>query len=189
MQTSHISSLIPLITILLLTYCSADRTEKHSFKVEEIDGILTAVNTGGPKYSEELFQYEKILEIQQDENQPESLLGGAVPVFLMDSHGFYYAEDSESRRIAVYDPEGQYVRSIGLVGEGPGEFGEFWDFDDLRGDVLYVSDSGKRRITRFHTGGTLIDVISFPAEVAEASNLSTVEGPALSEQYLMEDGG
>lgn len=105
MRTSRISALIPLTTALILTCCSSDRGQGHSFEVEEIDGVLTAVNRGGPKFSEELFVYEKVVELEQDESQPESLLN-RPETFLFDEQGYYYVEDDGNTRIAVFDPTG-----------------------------------------------------------------------------------
>jgi len=91
--------------MLQLTQCSSDRAISHSFKVEEIDGVLIAVNTGGPRFAEELFSCEQVLTLKQDSSQPESLLNQPESI-TMDERGFFYIQDSGNRRIAVFDSTG-----------------------------------------------------------------------------------
>lgn len=161
---------------------------RHSFKSEEVNGVLTAVNTGGPKYSEELFIYKLVVEIQQDENLPESLLQSSV-TFTMGEDRCFYVEDNWSCRIAVFDPQGLYVRSIGREGNGPGEFSKYyWELRDLREDVLDIFDSAQRRATRYRTDGTLLEVIKFPQDIVEAAALQTLEGLVWSRQHLTPEG-
>ena len=89
----------PLLLILYLTCCSPDHETRHSFIVEEIEGVLTAVNRGGPKYLDPLFSYEEVLTLQQTEDETASLL--YLPsVILMDEEGFFYIQDSGNYRIA-----------------------------------------------------------------------------------------
>lgn len=160
MRNYPLIALIFLSAALYLTQCSYDRTERHSFKVEEIDGVLTAVNTGGPKYSEELFDYEKILTLVSDPNKPESFLNDPRSV-RMDEQGYFYVSDLGDCRIAVFDSTGHYVNSIGKPGDGPGEFRAVW-LRDIQGDVLTIYDSRHRRTTLYRTDGTLLEIFTFP---------------------------
>ncbi len=167
---------IILLSVILLS-CSSDREIRHSFTVEEVDGVLTAVTTGGPKYSEELFTYEKVLTLKQDPTVPESLLN-EPPVFTMDQRRMFYVEDMLSRRIAVFDSTGHYSHSIGRKGTGPGEF-RWVEIIDVRGDTLILHDGFQRRTTRFLCDGTLLDVFTFPLTGPLAhpgTPYSTVEG-------------
>ncbi len=79
----------------------------------------------------------------------------------MDQRGFFFVEDVWSNRIAVFDSTGRFTRSIGRAGHGPGEF-RLLHLQDIRGDVLVLYDSLKRRTTRYRTDGTLLDVFTYP---------------------------
>ena len=161
--------LLSLTLVPVLASCSTKRTRSHSFEVIYEDGVHVATNTGGPKYSEELFQYEKVLELQQDESNPESLLHNATSLFT-DKAGFFFVEDQFNVRIAVFDPTGHYVRSIGRKGNGPGEFSMMWKLMGLNGDVLTIYDLSLARTTLYRTDGTLLDVFSYSKAISLASS-------------------
>jgi hypothetical protein len=174
--------LTPNSILLLLAFasikCSAE--QEHSFKFVQEDGVGTAVNKGGPRFSEELFTYEKILTLNQDPARPESFLNQPTS-FTMDQRGFFFVDDTWNNRIAVFDSTGHYVKSIGKAGNGPGEF-RLAHLQDLRGDVLILYDSLRRRTTRYRTDGTLLDIFTYPTTGSLANPgipLQTVEGPWL----------
>ncbi len=152
------------------TGCSTRQGDEHAFQVRDIGGVMTAVNSGGPKYSEELFTYEKVLTLQQDPDRPESLLHNAFSL-TMDQEGIYYVEDHDNYRIAVFDSEGNYVRSIGRQGEGPGEFTRGWRLRSLQGDRLTVYDRANRRATLLRTDGTVEDIFTLPKAVSNISEM------------------
>lgn len=145
--------------IVLLVACSSSSVEDtHSFQIYEENGIEVAETTGGPKYDEELFQYELILELKEDERD-ESLLYRPDD-FWMDGAGQFYVCDARNFRIAVFDQSGRYLYSMGREGGGPGDFSQNFQISEIREDTLIVSDRSQHRFTLFRTDGTLLDVIA-----------------------------
>jgi hypothetical protein len=61
--------------------------------------------------------------------------------------------DRRPASLKVFAPTGEFVRTIGRQGAGPGEYG---DFGDLRlvGDTLVVNDRGNARMVLFTLDGT-----------------------------------
>ena len=143
-----------------VTVCSPGRDNpSHSFELSEESGVTIATNSGGPKYSGELFEYEKVLELREDERE-ESILfrpGG----FLMDEEGYFYVSDVGNRRVAVFDPEGRYSHQLGREGQGPGEL-QYVEIQYVRNGIVSVYDLRQRRVSRFHTDGTLYDTTPLP---------------------------
>ncbi|HEU0055024.1 MAG TPA: hypothetical protein VFQ39_17680 [Longimicrobium sp.] len=66
---------------------------------------------------------------------------------------FYVAPVVGRDGIAVYAPDGRFLRKIGRKGEGPGEFGFVLEARVGPGDSLYVSDLAPRRLTVLAPGG------------------------------------
>lgn len=62
-----------------------------------------------------------------------------------------------AREIRVFGPDGDFVRSLGGPGEGPGEIGSL-DAAWTRGDTVEAFDSGLHRILRFHPDGSVESV-------------------------------
>ena len=160
MFSFRVNQALPVF-LLLLIFGSSCSKGGHSFRLIEEEGVTVALTTGGSKYEGELFIYEKMLELKQDPDQPGSIIYMPSEI-TRDEQGYYYVIDSGDRRIAVFDNEGYYSHSIGRRGGGPGEF-NYLQLQSVRGGVISIFDRVLRRITRFQTDGTLIDVTSTPA--------------------------
>jgi hypothetical protein len=89
------------------------------------------------------------------EDGPGAVSGFFVPMVSCDGHGHVFATNAYLRKIAMFDSSGNFVRSIGREGRGPGEFDGFV-LQDVYRDTLYVFDVAKRRIVLFREDGTVI---------------------------------
>lgn len=79
-----------------------------------------------------------------------------------DANGYLYVLDRGNARIQVFDADGEFVRTIGHEGGGPGEFQNpvsIWIADEAS---IAVFDWGPHRVSRFTSDGTLIDDYSVP---------------------------
>lgn len=89
-----------------------------------------------------------------DTDAPE--LFGEVVSLAVDEDGNTYVADFQSREIHMFDRAGNFVRTIGRRGEGPGEFrmlaGILWDGGSR---VLWALDVGGRRFNAFDRSGGL----------------------------------
>ncbi len=151
------------LLLFLLVGCSGDVNTEHEFRSFLENGIPIAETTGGPKYSEELFQYEQILTLNEDPLREESLLFGPSH-FFMDDDGFFFVADRSDGRIVVFDPDGQYSHSFGRKGGGPGEFRQM-EIQTIQNGIMSIWDFAQRRTTRFNTDGRLHDVTPLPTSV------------------------
>ncbi len=146
------------MAVSVLSGPAAQDNPQHSFKVYQEDNVTVAITSGGPKYTEPLFDYEVVVTLKENPDRPESMLFHPGDI-CMDRDGYFYVEDKGNGRIAVFNPQGDFVRSFGRVGDGPGEFRSM-DFLNIVGDVLSINDHVNIRTTRFKSDGTLLEVIS-----------------------------
>ena len=155
-QLSPIIGVLLLLVGIVIACLKEDPvSEAYSFNVYREGSVNIAETIGGPKYSELLFQYTPVCTLNQDENREESLLFHANRYF-MGRDGNFYVQDNGNFRIAVFDNNGEYIRSIGREGEGPGEFiaaAILW----IHEETIAVVDEGNRRTTLFNTDGTYIE--------------------------------
>ena len=153
-----------LILLLLLFplpgSTNQEANPQHTFRVYEQDGITVAETNGGPKYVEELFQYEEVLRLKQDENIIESLLTQPRTI-MMDDEGAFYVEDGRVNRIVRFDASGNYVCDIGRQGEGPGEY-QLPRVECIQNGLLVVRDFRLNRISWFRNDGTFVDSSPLP---------------------------
>lgn len=147
-----------LLIAAIVPACSFSEVDQsYSFRKYEENGVTIAETTGGPKYSDELFQYERILVLKEDPSRPESYLFNPGRI-TMDTDGLIYVADRGNHRIAVFNRDGEYLRSFGRKGEGPGEFLSLTLLFHYEG-TLNLYDYQNRRATLYRIDGTLIDVI------------------------------
>lgn len=140
--------------------CSQTEKGEYSFEVSERNGVVTAVTKNGPKYAEELFEYQQILTLREDPNNPESLID-RPRWFVMSEDGTFFLPHYHDNRIQVFSPEGDYLRSFGRTGDGPGEF-RLPFFLSLIDGTITLFDFQQQRATVFRADGTLQEVVRHP---------------------------
>jgi len=147
------------VACVLLFNCSPGQDEtKHSFRIFEENDVPVAETKNGPNYTGELFHYEEVVQLKQDESIPESLLYRSQGMS-MDDNGFFYVADSGNNRIAVYDNQGRYHHQMGRQGDGPGEFrGVF--ITAIRDTLIYTYNSQAFRAQVFSTAGRFLHSIT-----------------------------
>jgi len=154
----HPSNLLTCSVILFLSACGAEIQEAdHHFEIATENGVSVAMNTGGPRHEADLFSYQLVVELQEDERE-ESFLARPSD-FHMDERGWFYVPEHGDCRIAVFDSTGRYSHSIGREGSGPGELRQNFYIVDLSDGIVTVSNPYLNRITRFTTEGELIEVL------------------------------
>ena len=157
---SRIRWILPFICLVGWSYQS--NQSGHSFQVYDENGITIAETRGGPKYLGELFTYEKEMVI--DTEQSEETMLFRPRQFVADADGNFYIYDSGIGSILMFDADGQYLRSIGHKGQGPGEF-RGGQIQMVREGIIQFYDSSLRRTTRFNIDGTLLDITTLPVGV------------------------
>jgi hypothetical protein len=160
-----------LITALLTACSSQAGMDAHVFDVQDEDGVTVAVTSGGPKYSIELFTYEK--ELVLDTNQGTDALLYRPNQFMADATGTMYINDTGLASILVFDADGRYTHQIGRKGFGPGE-ATYWRIQLIEDGIIQLYGEKERRTTRFRTDGTLLDLATLPSSVDLIGNTSFI---------------
>jgi hypothetical protein len=75
---------------------------------------------------------------------------------VLGADGLVYVAEREPRSVKVFGRDGQFLRSVGATGEGPGEFR--YVMLGLQGDTILVQDPSLARLTRFDGSGARIDI-------------------------------
>jgi hypothetical protein len=88
-----------------------------------------------------------------------------------DQAGNIYVLGCRDHSIAVYDRHHKFIRRIGRIGNGPGEFTEPFDFAIGQGGDLYVADTGNQRVQVLDSNGKFLREFRFrfPESIAVLS--------------------
>jgi 6-bladed beta-propeller len=86
---------------------------------------------------------------------------GPNPPLARDSTGRTYVVD-ELRRLSVYDSKGRFVRSIGELGGGPGEYERIRNIVIDREGTVHLLDPQLARHSRFTAEGEFIGSVTVP---------------------------
>ena len=104
------------------------------------------------------FSLQKVSEILlvEDPDAPIGVIKG-----LRVDQDRIYLMDTSQKRIMIFTTEGQFVRTIGRQGGGPGEFRHLYTMD-VKDGLIACFDQSKRRITLFDSSGVFLN--SFGAQ-------------------------
>jgi len=140
---------------------SVDDSIEHSFQVSVEGGVRYAKSSSVPKFTEDLFRFERILEIKPDPQVSESILYKPRPPIVRDHEGRFHVSDAADMRIVVFNPEGNYLYQYGNMGDGPGEFRGL-TLQRIHDGMVSIFDGRLFRTTEYSINGELLDVFSAP---------------------------
>jgi hypothetical protein len=108
---------------------------------------------------------EEILRIGTIDEEPEYQFG-EIGWLTPGSDGSIYVLDIQGQHVKVFSPSGEYLRTIGGPGSGPGEMGiqnpgQAFVLLGL-GDTVFVPDNANQRVNRWTSAGD--DAGSFPLD-------------------------
>jgi hypothetical protein len=87
---------------------------------------------------------------------PEELMFGSIQRIAVDEEGGIYAFDSHVPVLRYFDAEGNYVRTLGREGGGPGEYGDFSGGIVVRRDGrVMLADFRNARLNLYEPDGRL----------------------------------
>ena len=88
---------------------------------EEVrNGTTWVLNPTAPTEAPITLKLKELWRISGDEE--DEFLFGVLTQIASDEEGNIYLLDAQLNEVMVFSPEGEYLRSIGREGEGPGEF-------------------------------------------------------------------
>ncbi|MCK4304013.1 MAG: hypothetical protein KAY24_07225 [Candidatus Eisenbacteria sp.] len=105
------------ITALLLVPCAvAEWTGKQVMK----DSVLHVMNPAEPLGPPEVYELRELWRLES-EDQDGQLMFGTIDDLAEDGTGNLYVLDAQLVTVHVISPNGEYLRSIGQKGQGPGD--------------------------------------------------------------------
>ena len=151
---------ILVFCLVFLVMVVSLRSDKIEIKKE--NGVTVIYNPKKPSppagIPTELI-LEEDLTLGVREGQEEYMLLDPTDIDV-DNNGNIYVLDRKAFHIKVFDKEGQFLRTIGKKGQGPGEMQRPRDIDITPQGELLINDGATRRLLFFSLEGNFLKEIS-----------------------------
>jgi hypothetical protein len=155
LRAQSLLALAVLATGCLLTSC------ERGPRREVIDGVEHVFHPGSNKPAPIELTVE--LTIGQEFGEDCYFLGQIGAGVAIDDTGNVYVPDDKKRRVQVYTRTGEYLRTLGAHGTGPGEYQRPGAVIPTRQGEAAVADAESRKLVYFDSGGNhLRDVPMLP---------------------------
>lgn len=141
-----------LITFLLFFYCTFFSCSNEKKQNQNIERIIISKLDGNKKNSISLQIDLKI----SDKNSEGTFTFQNISGVVADKEGNIYILDSGQFCIHIFNVSGEYLRSIGGEGQGPGEFKDMADFHINPNGLITIYDFINNRITFLNKEGKFI---------------------------------
>ncbi|MCJ7579585.1 MAG: 6-bladed beta-propeller [Candidatus Aminicenantes bacterium] len=156
MRTKAISILLPISLIVIVSSCSQDKTEWNG-TIENKDGVTIVKNPKESMFQGEIFTLEEDLSIGQIEGTEEYRFGYLWKMLVDEKENIYIINYAGSEmQIKVFDRLGTYIRSIGRMGQGPGEFTQASRLQITPNNELMVLDTNSSKLIYFSLDGDFL---------------------------------
>jgi hypothetical protein len=120
MNKKTVFTLCVLFPVLCILTCSPPQPGWEG-AIESIDGVQVIKNPLAPLYGEDAFLVEEELVIGEAAGREEYMFQ-SIRSLAVSETGDIFVLDSRAQHLKVFDKEGQYLRTMGSPGQGPGEF-------------------------------------------------------------------
>jgi sugar lactone lactonase YvrE len=144
-------------TAFMLAACPGDNADDWAGSIDTLaSGVIHVRNPATPMWdSASAWRVEETLRIGDADGNGPAMFGSGVAI-VADSQGRIHVLDRQAKDVRTFAPDGRHLRTIGRVGQGPGEF---TDPNGLAVDPqgrLWVSDPRNSRYSVFDTAGVFV---------------------------------
>ena len=112
--------IIPALSVLFLLGFSINQKPQWKGSIDEKNGVTVIKNPKEPLFPEDVLILEEELSIGESEGPEEYMFSQARGIAVDENERIFVLDYKESH-IKVFDPNGNYLMTIGSEGEGPGE--------------------------------------------------------------------
>lgn len=154
--------LVKISIISLLFFCLIIGCGRKTTKIEKIDGVTIYTNSQKPANSDFAisFKEEFVIPFIPTTNDTTNRQIYSCLTVTTNSEGKIFVADNYSCNIKVFDEKGNYLKTLGNKGNGPGELTNLASLF-IRNDTIYVYDKSKRNITSFNSQGKYLKSIFY----------------------------
>ncbi|TVR32955.1 MAG: 6-bladed beta-propeller [Balneolaceae bacterium] len=135
---------VAIFLIVMVTACTADSNIQAPDHILEMDNVTI--------HSAEDIQAADTLKLiyKQSYGESDDVMFGSPSFIDVDGSGRVYIADRQENDIKVFNNEGEFVRTVGRSGDGPGEFRQISSVL-IENHSLWVYDNNLKRVNSYDT--------------------------------------
>jgi hypothetical protein len=159
---------IPIVLLIVLACVAA---QAAGWKEVQKDGVLHVMNPAEPANKPVTVKAEELWRIGGFDDDE---IFGVITDVVADDDGNFYLLDSQLNEIKVYSGDGEYLRTIGREGEGPGEFRGAFNMFRVPGGNIGVMQTFPAKVVVLTPDGDPAD--DFPLPEVEVEGFRVLLG-------------
>jgi hypothetical protein len=123
------------------------------------DGVTVVKNPKEPIFEHPVLELREDLTISGSRKEEERMFQN-IHTLDIDAAGNFYILDEQAANIKVFDQNGNFLRTIGRKGQGPGEFGLPISLAITPDQHILVNEMAQRKLLFFDLKGSFLRQIS-----------------------------
>lgn len=154
---------IPIFIIALFTLISCRNKDNSNIRNSDIETISFFEHYSDKKL---LSSFVDTIELIPLETTADNLIGEITRIIFHDKK--YYIRSTngmQNAKLFVFDETGRFIRRIGKKGNGPGEYGDLYDFAITNDNHIVLADY--HRLLHFDSEGRFLNSIKMNFSAAE----------------------
>jgi len=192
MKGNIIKCVFAFFVVCVLKSCSADNRDSVSVQgINKNDSVIVVdLDQNEIKnicYTSSFFKRATPIILEDTEDA----LIGSIDKFVSCNELFIVLDLRISKGVFVFGKDGKFIRKIGCVGQGPGEYRSPFDFTvDYDNDVIYVMDGVLQRIFSYKlSDGRFLKSIEIQDRSVRSHYIQYIDGKlyANAESYVETD--
>jgi len=139
-------------------------------------------------YLSNIFKKVQLITLEDTDNS----LIGYVSKLIVDKNYIFVLDKSIAKSLFVFRREdGKFIRKIGTIGQGPGEYRDISDFTvDREHDIIYIMDSKTQRISWFDIdSGKYIKSVKIKNDLIRSFHIQYLFGKMYADAYYPPKSG
>lgn len=169
------------VIILALSFSCQQPDSQWQGTIEEVDGVTVVKNPIEPLYGEDVLEFSEELAIGVVEGEEEYMFQMVNDVEA-DDQGNIYVVEGRLAHVRVFNESGEYLKTIGTRGQGPGEMQMPIYVQVTDQDEILVHDYTGQRLSYFSMEGVFLKQKStastgspfIPIRLGPQGNLATI---------------
>lgn len=143
-----------IVFFVLIIFCHCSKDNPRNVTIIEENGVKVYQNQDKPSQNHLEISPREVFSIKGiDTNSNDKTREFTWPRFLdIDSKSNIYILDFPSASVKKFSKNGEFIKSFGRKGNGPGEMNSPYMLAVLN-DIVYVTDPGVLRMVKFDTEG------------------------------------